>query len=133
MAPLFATSRVPHPGTPREKASKLKADATAHYRKREFEQALRLYEEGQSVNPDPSDISFLLNQAAVHFETGNIEQCIAVCQRAIEGGRDHRAPFAMLAKVRLFYPPLCIALGLNQPLLMHPGLRPHWKRVREAE
>jgi tetratricopeptide (TPR) repeat protein len=90
----------PCPAVCRERASKLKADATACYRKREFEQALRLYEEGQSVNPDPSDISFLLNQAAVHFETGNLEQCVAVCRQAIDSGRDHRAPFAMLAKVR---------------------------------
>ena len=59
-------------------AAKLKADATALYKKREFGEALRLYQEGQAVNPDPSDISFLLNQAAVHFETGDIAACIKV-------------------------------------------------------
>lgn len=62
-----------------EEAAKLKADATAHYKKREFPEALRLYAAGAEANPDPTDISFLLNQAAVHFETGDMAQCIKVC------------------------------------------------------
>ena len=80
------------------RADELKAAGTAAYRKREFEEALRLYGEADEVNPDGANISYRLNQAAVHFELKAYDECIAVCTKAIDDGRDSGAAFPMLAK-----------------------------------
>lgn len=78
--------------------ARLKADATAAYRRRDFAEALRLYVQGQDANDDRTDISFLLNQAAVHFETGETDRCIQMCDEAVAAGREFHAPFPMIAK-----------------------------------
>lgn len=43
-------------------------------------------------------MTYLLNQAAVHFETANFDECIAVCKSAVEKGKEVRAPYATVAK-----------------------------------
>jgi stress-induced-phosphoprotein 1 len=91
--------------TPEERAAKKqrKAQATARkeagnaaYKARKFDDALAAYREAASLDPD--EITYLINESAVHFETGALDECIAVCQRAIERGREVHAPFANIAK-----------------------------------
>lgn len=51
-----------------------------------FEEAIAHYNRAMEI--DPADISFLNNRAAVYFETGQLDQCIADCDRAVELGRE---------------------------------------------
>jgi stress-induced-phosphoprotein 1 len=83
----------------RDEAQRLKNEGTTAYRARDFARALELYTAAREANPDPSDISFQLNEAAVHFENKAYDRTIEVCNGAIELGREHRAAFALLAKV----------------------------------
>ena len=39
-----------------------------------------------------------LNRAAVHFEKGSFDECIADCDKAVERGRELRADYKLVAK-----------------------------------
>ena len=81
------------------KAAAIKEEGNAHYKARRFEEALAAYRQAQALVP--TDATFLLNESAVHFETGDLDQCVAVCHRAVELGRAEgsRAPFQVMAKI----------------------------------
>jgi stress-induced-phosphoprotein 1 len=96
----------------REEALRLKEQGNAHYRKREFDRALELYAAACKANPDASDISFQLNEAAVHFELKDYARTVQVCEDAIATGRDHRAPFALIAKVRAIICGSCVRVSV---------------------
>ncbi|XP_012283788.1 stress-induced-phosphoprotein 1 [Orussus abietinus] len=66
------------------------------YKKRNFEVALQHY--NKAVELDPTEITYLLNIAAVYFEQKEYEKCIAQCEKAIEVGRENRADFKIIAK-----------------------------------
>lgn len=66
------------------------------YKKKQFDAALRHYE--RAVELDPTEITFLLNVAAVYFERKEYQRCIEQCERAIEIGRENRADFKLIAK-----------------------------------
>lgn len=73
-----------------------KEEGNKAYKGRDFEAALRLYQEAYEL--DSEDITYLLNAAAVHFERGQWEEAIATCRRALERGSEVFAPYALKAK-----------------------------------
>jgi stress-induced-phosphoprotein 1 len=78
------------------KATAEKDQGNVHFKKREFAEAAERYR--AAIALCPSDMSFHSNLAAVHLETGALEECITVCQRAIEVGRANRADYALVGK-----------------------------------
>lgn len=66
------------------------------YKKKEFEDALKHYQE--AIGHDPTDITFYNNIAAVYFEQKDYEKCIEECNKGIEIGRENRADFKLIAK-----------------------------------
>merc|ERR1712037_826779 len=51
-----------------------------------------------AIGLDPKEITFRSNLAAVHFENKNFEECVKVCEKAVEVGRENRADFKLIAK-----------------------------------
>lgn len=77
-------------------AMKEKELGNAAYKKKEFEAALSHY--NKAIELDPTDMTFLINKAAVFFEQQNYQECIATCEKAVEVGRENRADFKLIAK-----------------------------------
>lgn len=73
-----------------------KEEGNAAYKARRFADALAAYRSAAEL--DDEDITFLVNQAAVHFETGDLDACVATCRAAIERGRAIFAPYPAIAK-----------------------------------
>ena len=55
----------------------IKDQGNAHYKKREFEPALKSYQ--QAIDTLPTEITFYTNKAAVYMEMKNFEEAVAVC------------------------------------------------------
>jgi len=66
------------------------------YKKKEFENALKCYND--AIELDPDNISYLTNKAAVFFEMGNYEQCLKESEQAVEKGHNLRVDFKLIAK-----------------------------------
>lgn len=92
-APKKAPAPAPEPLTP---AMEQKAKGTAHYKKKEFSQALECY--SKAFELDPENMVFLSNRAAVHMEMKNYEECRKDCEESIKVGRAARCDYAMVAK-----------------------------------
>lgn len=79
-----------------EEAIKEKDAGNAAYKKKDFEIAHKHYD--KAIELDPHNISFLTNKAAAYYEENKCTECIAVCERAVELGREHRADYKIIAK-----------------------------------
>ncbi|GAA5804232.1 hypothetical protein EDC94DRAFT_641856 [Helicostylum pulchrum] len=66
------------------------------YKKREFETALSHYDKAYEL--DNTNITFLTNKAAVLFEQERFEDCIKVCEDAVEHGRELRCDYKLIAR-----------------------------------
>ncbi|KAI8391838.1 uncharacterized protein BYT42DRAFT_210570 [Radiomyces spectabilis] len=66
------------------------------YKKREFDVALTHYDKAWEL--DNTNITFLTNKAAVLFEQEKYNECIEVCQKAVDTGRELRADYKLVAR-----------------------------------
>mmetsp|Transcript_20899 Transcript_20899/g.25341 ORF Transcript_20899/g.25341 Transcript_20899/m.25341 type:complete len:428 (+) Transcript_20899:543-1826(+) len=80
----------------KEEAEKHKERGNAHYKKKEFKEALAAYDE--AIATDPTEMTYLTNRAAVILEQGDLEGCLKECEKAIEIGRENYADYSLLAK-----------------------------------
>ena len=76
-----------------------KEEGNAAYKSKNFEQAIECYKKAQSL--DPLNMSYVMNEAAVHFEQGSWEKCVESCLAAVEVGRENRATFEQIGKAFL--------------------------------
>ncbi|KAK4053309.1 Hsp90 cochaperone [Microbotryomycetes sp. JL221] len=78
-----------------EQAEQLKQQGNEFYKQRQFDNAIELYKQAYTLD---NNITYLTNQAAALFEKGDYDECIQVCDNAIEQGREQRADFKVIAK-----------------------------------
>lgn len=79
-----------------EEALKEKEQGNAAYKSKNFTKAIQHYQ--KAIEIDPSEITFYSNLAAVHFEKKEYEECVKVCEKAVDVGRENRADFKLIAK-----------------------------------
>ena len=79
----------------KEEADKEKAEGTASYKKRQFDDAISHYTKAWELH---KDIAYMTNRSAAQFEKGDYQACIADCQAAIDYGREVLADFKLIAK-----------------------------------
>ncbi|XP_071962789.1 stress-induced-phosphoprotein 1-like [Antedon mediterranea] len=80
----------------KKKALDLKTEGNAAYKKKEFDEAIDLY--SKAIELDPDEMTYLTNRAAVHFEKKDFDACRTDCLKAVEVGRENKAPFKTIAK-----------------------------------
>uniref|UniRef100_A0A0K2TTK7 Stress-induced-phosphoprotein 1 n=1 Tax=Lepeophtheirus salmonis TaxID=72036 RepID=A0A0K2TTK7_LEPSM len=80
----------------KEAALKEKELGNAAYKKRDFPTAIVHYK--KAIELIPSEVTFRTNLAAVYFEEKEFDECIKICEEAIEIGRENRADFKFIAK-----------------------------------
>lgn len=66
------------------------------YKNKDFATAHIHYD--KAIELDPSNIVFYTNKSAVLFEEGKYEECIDLCSKAVDIGRENRADFKLIAK-----------------------------------
>eukprot|EP00743_Colponemidia_sp_Colp-15_P000400 GILK01000461.1.p1 GENE.GILK01000461.1~~GILK01000461.1.p1 ORF type:complete len:564 (-),score=115.90 GILK01000461.1:110-1801(-) len=77
-------------------AEREKDQGNTHYKARRFAEALQHYTRAMEL--DETDMTYLMNRAAVYLEMGETDKCVEDCQTAIEKGRAQRADYKKIAK-----------------------------------
>lgn len=61
------------------------------YKKKDFDGALKCYDEAIALNP--KSMTFHSNKAAVYFTMKKWDECISMCDKAVEVGKANMAPY----------------------------------------
>lgn len=77
-------------------ATKKKEEGNELYKSKNFEGALAAYDEAFAL--DSTNMTFLNNKAAVFFAQKKYQECVDMCLKAVEVGKEHRASFDERAK-----------------------------------
>jgi len=81
-----------------EETKAVRERGNAHYKKKEFQEALQCYD--QVIERDPGQVSVLNNKAAVYMEMKDYDAAIKQCEEAVEKTKELRpTPFDVLAKI----------------------------------
>jgi len=78
-------------------AEAIKLKGNEFYKKKDFETALKHYNEAKDMNP--SEILFYSNIAACHIEQKNFDAAVKSCDEGIESTKGKQYDYAKLAKV----------------------------------
>lgn len=73
-----------------------KAKGNEAYKKRDFPTAHSHYD--KAIELDPKNVVYYTNKTAVLFEEQRYEECIELCNKAIDIGRENRADYSLIAK-----------------------------------
>eukprot|EP01133_Synstelium_polycarpum_P015856 gene15856-18842_t len=105
--PQVPRAEPPKPAEPPKKAApvvvevsegqKARESGNAAYKAKDFERAISEYDRAYSL--DDKDILSLNNKAAVFLEQQRLDECIALCQKAIERCHEIRADYKIKSKV----------------------------------
>jgi len=74
-----------------------KAKGNAAYKKRDFDAALKHYDD--AISADPGDVTYRNNKCAVHFEKKDYDAVLTEGREAIKVGREHRADYELVHKI----------------------------------
>jgi stress-induced-phosphoprotein 1 len=86
----------------KEQALTEKSQGNEKFVAKDFTGALEHY--NKALELDPTNATYHSNRAAVYFRQKEYKQCIEECDRGIEVGKQHMAPFKLMAK-------LCVRKG----------------------
>lgn len=81
----------------KQKAIAKKNEGNEFYKQKNFEEALRCYDEAYEL--DNENVLILNNKAAVYFAQKDYAKCIETCNGAIERGRELFTDFSTMAKI----------------------------------
>ena len=87
------------------------------YKKKDFATAITHYTKAAEL--DPTEMTFLANLAAVKFEQKEYSECVDICQKAVDVGRENRADF----KVSEWLLAHCVS---NTNAIAEAKLQGHW-------
>ncbi|CAI4222798.1 unnamed protein product [Auanema sp. JU1783] len=68
----------------------------AAYKAKDFVTAHQHYD--KAIELDSTNITFYNNKAAAYFEEGKFTECIDLCTKAVDIGREHHADYKLIAK-----------------------------------
>lgn len=73
-----------------------KEKGNAAYKKKDFDTAHQHYD--KAIELEPTNIVYYTNKTAVLFEEKKYDECLDLCKKAIQIGRENRADYALVAK-----------------------------------
>lgn len=80
----------------KKEAEAKKNQGNDFYKKKDFQNALVLYDEAIALNED--EVTYYNNKAAVYFEMKDYEKCIQECEKAIEKSKGANYDYIKLGK-----------------------------------
>ena len=85
-----------HLSESQRQAEAAKDSGNEAYKKKDFETAIAHYD--RAFELDSTNCTYLTNKAAALYEQNKLDECVALCERAIEVGRENKADYTLIAK-----------------------------------